>query len=215
MENCKLSSTLIMQTSYITNSSHNDASLPVNTVDLSISPYYISSAGIYIVTNAGSGYPLFLNYSYNPSTANGQTVIIVNQDPLNNIVYTDIPEYPTLDSEVVYKFVSDGVEWRKVSTPGAMYANGNFPGIDEIVLPSAGIYILYVGKSSVTLPNPSLYDGQTIILFNPQNTNTCKVNGGLYDIDNSFYDPFITDSNSVLKLKSVGGNWRIVKYSVA
>lgn len=215
MENCKLSSGLIMQTSYITNNSQGIPVLVDGAIDLYSGAYSVLSEGIYEVI---TGYNDFSNnirlndVLYNASLANGQTVIIINKDPVNP-VYTDLLDYPTLDSGVVYKFVSDGGQWRKVPTPGAMYANGATSG--NVTLTKAGVYVTLGDKPEVTLPNASEFDGQTIILFNPQLDYTCKVNGGIYYIDNTYYSLFTLDANSMLKLKSVGGNWRIVKYSYA
>lgn len=206
-----------MQTSYITNNSQSvQLGIRNGSIDLSAGSYSVYAEGIYIVTNGGSSsYQIQLNSgSYNASTANGQTVIIVNQDPLIPVA-TDLLDYPILDSGVVYKFVSDGGQWLKVPTPGAMYANGNFPGINEIVLPKAGVYVINIGKPDITLPNASEYDGQTIIIFNITGDYTCYVRGGVYDFDNSIINPFEMGYYSMLKLKSVGGNWRLVKYSFA
>ena len=207
-----------MQTSYITNNLQ--GALPIlrnGSINLNGSSYNIYAEGIYevISSSVNSSDILYFNIDYPASSSNnGRIVIVANKsnDNTSNTIFTDLTDYPIIPQGEVWKFVSDGVAWRKVPTVGAVYTLANISG-DDYVLPRAGFYTI-TGKCNPTLPNASENDGQTIILFNPDDSANDVV-GGVYDIENNVTDPFIISSYSMLKLKSVGGNWRLVKYSQA
>jgi hypothetical protein len=207
-----------MQTSYITNNLQ--GALPTvrdGSINLYGNSYNIYANGIYEVIS-GSVNPadiLYFNVNYPASSANdGQIVIIANKsnDNTTNTIFTDLVDYPIIPQGEVWKFVSDGVAWRKVPTVGAVYTRANVSG--TITLSKAGFYTT-TNKAYITLPNASECDGQTTIIFNPDDTSSSSIYGGVYDLENFFSDPFFLPNYSMLKLKSVGGNWRLVKYTEA
>jgi hypothetical protein len=200
-----------MQTSYITNNLHRPLpSLRNGSINLNNNSYNIYAEGIYEVINGSVNPPdiLSFNGAYPASSSNnGQIVIVANKsnDNTTNTIFTDLTDYPVIPQGEVWKFISDGVAWRKVPTVGAVYTRANVSG--TVTLSKAGFYTT-TNKTYITLPNASEYDGQTTIIF-----SSCTIYGGVYDIENNLQDPFTMGLYSMLKLKSVGGNWRIVKYS--
>ena len=203
-----------MQTSYITNNLQ--GALPTlrnGSINLNNSSYNIYAEGIYEVISGSVNSPdiLYFNILYPASSSNnGQIIIVANKsnDNTTNTILTDLTDYPVIPQGEVWKFVSDGVAWRKVPTVGAVYTRANVGG--TVTLSKAGFYTT-TGKAYITPPNASECDGQTIIIFT-NNINLSNIYGGVYDLENNILDPFISSANSMLKLKSVGGNWRIVKY---
>jgi len=211
-----------MNTIYTTNSIQSVPSLVDDAVDLSGGPYSFTETGLYEVI-AGSGdvsYNLrFQDGPFQPFTVDGQVIIVANKD-LTNIIYTDLVEVPVIPCGQVYTFVSNGIEWKRVISAVSIYADGAFFADNSLAypLPGPGAYVMRYDnyKPEISLPDPILYDGQSIIIFhaNYNEGYRCKIYSDIY---NTRYQvltyPFEIASDQVLKLISCGGVWRKEYYS--
>lgn len=192
-------------------------------IDLSLGDYTIYTYGTYTVSSAADpGKIVFPN----PALFNGQEITIINKDNVykidiaqdgNNPVYQgfgSIP-FPAIDAGMIVKFISDGVLWRSEPNTQEPVYNGIDLSVSQLTITTPGCYSIINpgdGTYSVTFPNPSGYDGQTITLWNKSDI------GWAYFDDNGYLPrssrPNIVieyiDVFTVMTFKCMEGFWVLV-----
>jgi len=71
-----------------------------------------------------------------------------------------------------------------------------------------GLYTFIGGSGFIFFPNPALYQGQTIVIYNPSSSSSINVGSNTYTPNDSTGNPYTTfSSNTTYEFISNGTSW--------